>query len=374
MLENPKVQKKVKINWLVLVLFYNMASVSINFLLLWKSDYPMVKHIVHIDPKSSLPKYRQIVNSILLAIEKKSLKKGDKVPSINQICSELNLSRDTVMIAFNELKSKGILCSQPGKGYYVITTEISHEENIFVLFDEMNSFKEDLYNSLISSTKGKAVVDIYFHHFNYKVFKNLIAESNGNYTSYVIMPATFDNTNILLSKLPKDKVYILDRLKPDIKSYQTLYQDFENDFCDALNQGIELLKKYRKLIFVNPGGKEPVERVKGFERFCNTNGFNHQVLKSLEGVRPQLYEAYFVISDRDLVQMVQIAKDYKYKLGKKFGIVSFNDTMLKEVVAGGITTISTDFVEMGKTLADMVLNKKTGHFRNPSKLIVRNSL
>jgi len=368
------VQKKVKINWLVLVLFYNMASVSINFLLLWKSDYPMVKHIVHIDPKSSLPKYRQIVNSILLAIEKKSLKKGDKVPSINQICSELNLSRDTVMIAFNELKSKGILCSQPGKGYYVITTEISHEENIFVLFDEMNSFKEDLYNSLISSTKGKAVVDIYFHHFNYKVFKNLIAESNGNYTSYVIMPATFDNTNILLSKLPKDKVYILDRLKPDIKSYQTLYQDFENDFCDALNQGIELLKKYRKLIFVNPGGKEPVERVKGFERFCNTNGFNYQVLKSLEGVRPQLYEAYFVISDRDLVQMVQIAKDYKYKLGKKFGIVSFNDTMLKEVVAGGITTISTDFVEMGKTLADMVLNKKTGHFRNPSKLIVRNSL
>jgi len=334
----------------------------------------MVKRIIYIDQKSSLPKYRQIINSILLAIEKKALKKGDKVPSINQICSDLNLSRDTVMLAFNELKAKGILYSQPGKGYYIISTEIQQEENIFVLFDELNSFKEDLYNSLITNFRGKAIIDIYFHHFNFKVFKNLVAESIGNYTSYVIMPATFDSTSHLLSKFPKDKVFILDRLKPDLKNYATLYQDFENDFCDALNQGLELLKKYRKLIFINTGGKEPIERVKGFERFCTTNGFNHQVVKSLEGLRPELYEAYFVISDHDLVEIVKIAKDYKYKLGKKFGIVSFNDTILKEVVAGGITTISTDFVEMGKRLADMVLNKKSGHIRNPSKLIKRNSL
>jgi DNA-binding LacI/PurR family transcriptional regulator len=178
----------------------------------------------------------------------------------------------------------------------------------------------------------------------------------------------------LLSKLPKEKVFILDRFKPDLKMYPVLYQDFERDLCDALNQGIELLRKYRKLIFVNPGGKEPAERAKGFERFCTENGFNFQVIKSIEGIRPELYEAYFVTSDRDLVEMVKMAKYNNYKLGKKFGLVSFNDTMLKEVVAGGITTISTDFVEMGKTLADMVLNKKSGQFRNPSKLIVRNSL
>jgi DNA-binding transcriptional regulator YhcF (GntR family) len=334
----------------------------------------MAKRIIQIDSKSSLPKYRQIISSVLLAIEKKALKKGDKVPSINQICSDFSLSRDTVMLAFNELKAKGILYSQPGKGYYVITTEIQPEENIFVLFDELNSFKEDLYNSLITNLKGKAIVDIYFHHFNFKVFKNLIAESIGHYTSYIIMPATFDNTSLLISKIPKEKVFILDRLKSDLKLYPVLYQDFENDFCDALNEGLELLKKYRKLIFVNAGGKEPVERVKGFERFCNSNGISFQVVKSLDGLRPELYEAYFITSDRDLVEMVKLAKDYNYKLGKKFGIVSFNDTMLKEVVADGITTISTDFVEMGKTLADMVLSRKNIQVRNPSRLIVRNSL
>jgi DNA-binding LacI/PurR family transcriptional regulator len=169
-------------------------------------------------------------------------------------------------------------------------------------------------------------------------------------------------------------VFILDRLKPDLKIYPVLYQDFENDFYDALVEGHELLKKYRKLVFVNPGGKEPAERVKGFERFCNANGFGFQVVKSLDGLRPELYEAYFVTSDRDLVEIVKLARDYNYKLGKKFGIVSFNDTMLKEVVAGGITTISTDFIEMGKTLTDMVLSKKIVQVRNPSRLIVRNSL
>lgn len=332
------------------------------------------KRVIIIDPKSSTPKYRQIMDSVFDGIERKTLKKGDKIPSINQICADFNLSRDTVMFAFNELKSKGILKSQPGKGYYIESTELQYDEKIFVLFDELNAFKEDLYNSLINSLKGKASVEVYFHHFNYKVFKNLINESIGNYTSYIIMPAAFDNTSHLLSKLPPEKVFILDRLKPDLKRYPVVYQDFENDFYDALEKGKSFIEKYRRLVFVNPGGKEPKERVEGFVRFCEENNFKYEVVKSLTGVKPLLWEAYFLISDHDLVELVKIAKYCKFKLGKKFGIVSFNDTMLKEVVAGGITTISTDFTEMGKTLAQMVLKKENKQIRNTSKMIIRNSL
>lgn len=332
------------------------------------------RRVISINPKSSVPKYRQIIDSVLKSIEKRRLKKGDKVPSINQICSEFDLSRDTVMYAFNELKAKGILKSQPGKGYYIASTEIKVEERVFVLFDELNAFKEDLYNSLINSFKGKATVEVYFHHFNYKVFKNLITESIGNYTSYLIMPATFDNTGHLLSKLPQDRVYIIDRLKPELTKYPVVYQDFEQDFYDALVEGREMIEKYRKLVFVNPGGKEPAERSEGFKRFCEENEFKYEIVKSLNGLKPSLWEAYFLISDRDLVEMVKIAKYCKFKLGKKFGIVSFNDTMLKEVVSGGITTISTDFTEMGKTLANMVITRDKSQVRNKARMIVRNSL
>ena len=332
------------------------------------------KQIISIDHKLSVPKYRQIIDSLFVAIEKQWLKKGDKIPSINQICTDFNLSRDTVMVAFNELKAKGIIVSQPGKGYYVATTEIQMEEKVFVLFDELNAFKEDLYNSLMNEFRGKANVDVYFHHFNYKVFKNLINESIGKYTSYIIMPASFDNIGHLLAKLPADKVYILDRLKKELKNYSVVYQDFERDVYEAMVEGKRMLKKYRKLVFINPGGKEPVERTIGFEKFCIENDMAYEVQKSLSAANPSMYEAYFIISDRELVDVVKLAKKYKYKLGKRFGIVSFNNTTLKEVVAGGITTISTDFGVMGKTLAQMVLKKKKEQIRNPFKLIVRNSL
>ena len=333
-----------------------------------------MKKIIKIDPLSGKPKYRQIIDSIYNSITNNGLKKGDKIPSINQICSEFELSRDTVMVAFNELKAKGVVISQPGKGYYIATTEIQRDEKIFVLFDEFNAFKEDLYNSLIGTLKGRGSVEVFFHHFNYKVFKHLILDSIGNYTSYIIMPGTFDNINHLISKLPGDSVYILDRLKPELGKYPVVYQDFEQDLYDAMTEGARQLKKYRKLIFVHPGGKEPAERVKGFERFCREKNFDFTILKSMQGVRPQLYEAYFLTSDRDLVELVKISKEYKYKLGKKFGIVSFNDTMLKEVVAGGVTTISTDFTTMGKTLGNMVLTHRSKKVRNPSKLILRKSL
>ncbi len=278
------------------------------------------------------------------------------------------------MMAFNELKSKGILVSQPGKGYYIACSEIQHTENIFILFDELNAFKEDLYNALLNALKGKANVDIYFHHYNYRLYKKLILESVGKYTAYIIMPATFENTSHLMMGLPRDRVFILDRMKNELKNYPVVYQDFGNDFYDALTEGLTLLKKYHKLVFVHPGGKEPVERVNGFKRFCANNNFEGVVLKSLDGVQPGLFEAFFLISDHDLVKIIKAAKKFKYKVGKNFGIVSLNDTMLKEVVAGGITTISTDFSQMGRTLGDMVLARKMSQVRNPSKLIVRNSL
>jgi DNA-binding LacI/PurR family transcriptional regulator len=69
-----------------------------------------------------------------------------------------------------------------------------------------------------------------------------------------------------------------------------------------------------------------------------------------------------------------MAAEKNLKLGQDLGIVSFNDTTLKEVVAGGITTISTDFNLMGQTLARMIQDRSSGKIRNQSALIRRNSL
>jgi len=332
-----------------------------------------VKYI-QIDDSLGVPKYRQIINSIYTAISIGELKLGDKIPSLNQICTEFELSRDTVMVAFNELKAKGIINSIPGKGYYINSIEINVDQKIFLLFDELNTFKEDLYTSFLNSLDNKSTVDIYFHHFNYQVFKDLISESAGKYTSYVIMPATFDYSADIIGKLPKEKVYILDRLKDDLADYPVVYQDFEQDVYDSLNEGFELLQKYNNLIMIYPGGKEPEGRMLGFQRFCKEKGFKSEIIRNVTNKEMKSGEAYFVPSDRNLVRLVKMAAEKNLELGKDVGIVSFNDTVLKEVVAGGITTISTDFQLMGQTLARMIQERSSEKNRNHSSLIRRNSL
>ncbi len=334
----------------------------------------MTRSIIHCDPDSRVPKYRQIVLSIKRAIERKSIRIGERIPSINQVCTSCSLSRDTVMMAYNELKSLGIISSRQGKGYYVESTDLKLEEKVFLLFDELNNFKEDLYNSFVESLDSAATVDVFFHHFNYQVFKNQILEAAGKYTSYVIMPASFDNIGHLLQKLPGDRVYILDRLKPELSGYPCIYQDFESDVYESLVAANSHLSRYRRLIFIHPGGKEPQERVVGFRRFCQDHQVENKVVRSLSEVNPSLYDVFLVPSDRTLVELVKLAWEYEFEIGRKFGIISFNDSMLKEVVAGGITTISTDFHRMGELLSSMITERKPLQLKNRSSLILRNSL
>lgn len=72
--------------------------------------------------------------------------------------------------------------------------------------------------------------------------------------------------------------------------------------------------------------------------------------------------------------MIKLAKKKGYELGKEIGLISYNDTAVKEILEGGITVISTDFEMMGKAAASVILNKNVIYKRNPTKVIIRNSL
>lgn len=329
---------------------------------------------IKIDERSDIPKYRQIINSVYSAIHNERLKRGDKIPSLNEIKNTYNLSRDTVLAAFKEMKDNKIIMSTPGKGYYVSNTNIYQEEKIFLLFDELNAFKEDLYNAFKEEVGRKASIEIYFHHFNPQVLKNVIEENKNNFTSFVIMPGNISNIGASLKKLPMERTYIMDRKANISLQLGMVYQNFEKDIFDAMETGYERLQKYDRFILVSPPGKEPTERIDGFKRFCNVHNMKYKVVESMstETVMPK--EAYFVIDDRHLVNVIKQAEKHQLKLGENLGVVSFNDTMLKEVVGGGITTISTDFTLMGKKMARMVMSHSRETIENPAKLIIRNSL
>ncbi|OUR94573.1 transcriptional regulator [Flavobacteriales bacterium 34_180_T64] len=330
--------------------------------------------VISIKEGLGIPKYKQIIISIETAIVDGVYKRGDKLPSINSVRNRFSLSRDTILFAYNDLKARGIIQSIPGKGYYLINENVSVAQKIFLLFDELNTFKEDLYNSFLNNLDPNIEVDIYFHHFNYDVFSKLIYDNLGSYNSYIIMPANLDNTDIVINKLPQDKVYILDQTHLELAQYPAIYQNFEKDIFNSLTKGIRLLKKYQSLVLLFPEHKQPQGMRKGFNIFCKMHSFDHEIVDSIKQRAPKKGEVYLIPDDRNLIVIIKKIKELKLRLGKDIGIISYNDTLLKEIVEGGITTISTDFNKMGQLLAQMVLNKEHVKIENPNTLIIRNSL
>lgn len=332
--------------------------------------------LIHINDSSGIAKYKQIVASILLAIKEEKLQLGDRIPSLNVLTSKFNLSQDTVLKAYNELKNRGIISSSVGKGYFITTTEIKEQHNIFLLLDKMTAYKEVLYESMKKSAANRAVIDIYFHHGNQKVFNTLVQNAVGNFTAYVIVPIISAETDQLLTLLPKKSVYILDQgIEHYGKKYRSVCQPFEKDITKALDQAQTHINKYQHIFFVHEDQRQQFKELeKGFVNFCNLHHLPFTLLKSLKNHEVNQGDMYILTDDRDLVQIVKHCKIKELSLGTDVGLISYNDSPFKEIIAEGITTITTDFQQMGISVIDMVFNNKTEHLENPSQILFRNSL
>lgn len=321
------------------------------------------------------PIYQQIVDHFMQKIDDGLLKTDDPLPSINLLANSNNLSRDTVMMAYNELKQQGIIKAIPGKGYYVKSTNTKLQKNLFLLFDELNGFKEDLYQSFMANIPPHFNVDLFFHHFNKGVYEKLIGDNKNAYHKYIIMPSNMPGTGKPIDELPQDKVILLDQPADGTnKTYPIIYQSFHEDIYNGLQQAVERIRNYHHLILLFPGGKEPIGFQSGFTSFCSHHQLKYQVCGAFDPENMKPGNLYLCIDNRDLISVVKETRQKNLIIGQQIGIISINDTALLEIIEGGITAISTDFGEMGRRLAQMVTNNETGQIKNPSRLIVRNSL
>jgi DNA-binding transcriptional regulator YhcF (GntR family) len=332
---------------------------------------------INLDPTSSVPKYQQIVNSIIHAIDSDRLKIGDKLPSVNEVSMLTGLANKTVVQAFDQLKQIGVVSSVQYKGYFVSSSNTQSKHNIFLLFNSLTAYKEHIYESIQESLNNQGVVDIFFHHNDEKVFNTLIEQSIGKYTEYIIMPIDDPAKNESLQKLPQDKIYILDLGYKDLGAkYPSVCQYFDEDIYHALSEGLARARKYKKLILVlGPStSKRLLENIKtGFTKFCRENEFEWEVILRVKNREPRAGELYILLNDQDLVQLVKKVSERALTLGTDVGILSYNETPIKEITANGIATISTDFTKMGKEIIRLILTKSREQTKNPSFLISRNS-
>lgn len=342
---------------------------------------------VKIDESSRLPKYQQIVNSIIHNISVGNFVMDQKIPSINSFSEEFYISRDTVEKAYGILKKRNIITSIRGKGYYITRTKLISKVNILFLINKLSSYKLMIYNSFLNNIGPNSHTDLHIYHCDESLFVNLINKHKSAYDYFVVMPhfkteelkhiSTTKEVAAALSQIPKDKLILLDNANDALEeSAINIYQDFENDVYNALTDGLYQIKKYKKIILVYPERAMypyPKRILFGIRKFCIEHDFEFEIQEEVyDDMILFKGDLIITIEESDLVTLIKQIRENEYILGKEIGVISYNDTPLKELL--GITVISTDFKIMGETAAKMILNKEKGSLKVPFNFIDRESM
>ncbi len=329
------------------------------------------KEIIHISHQSDIPKYQQIVTSIIDAVSKNNLTKGSALPSVNAICKLHRLSRDTVFKAYSILKDYGIVQSVPNKGYFIA----DETKKVLLVLDTFKAYKEVLYHSFINHIPENIITDVQFHHYKIDNFKAIINNSIGKYYKYIIM--NFDDPQVmeLIGKLDKQKLLLIDWNIHADKDHNFVGQDFGRSFFESLKEAIPLFKKYRRIDFLYPTFTyHPKETIRFFERFCEEYGFTYRIFQDPKKFAVEKNVAYISVSDRMLGNFLEQCKNKKLEPGQDAGFLSYNETPTKKFIYKGISVVSTDFTEMGAKAAEFVAKNEAMQHYVPTKLIIRESL
>jgi len=346
----------------------------------------LIKYI-KIDENSRVPKYQQIIDSIIHNISIGNLTMDQKIPSINMLSEEFYLSRDTIEKAYSILKKRNIITPIRGKGYYISRTQLISKVNILFLVNKLSSHKLRTYNYFVDAIGANSHIDLHIYHCDETLFLNLLDKNKSAYDYYIIMPhfkteelshvSFTDKVIKAIQNIQLEKLIILDNIKPILGGVLgEIYQDFENDIYFALTEGLSQIKKYEKTILIYPEKAVypyPRRILHGFRKFCVKHKLDFEILDRVyDDMILKKGDLFVTIEEADLVNLVKQVREDEYELGTDIGIISYNDTPLKELL--GITVISTDFKVMGETAANIILNKKKEKLKVPFNFINRESL
>ncbi len=344
-------------------------------------------NLIQLDVNSVVPKYIQIIDAIIHNISNGNIKIGEKIPSINKLSQEIYLSRDTVERAYSILKKRNVLVSVHGKGTYVAETELISKPKILFLVNKLSPYKMKIYNSFLNKMGDNARIDIQSYHCDETLFLELMEKYKLSYDSFVIMPhfrtknlthiSTTEKVTKVISKIPKENLVLLDNKDHKIEGeFIEVYQDYKNDIITALNQGSQAIAKYNKLTIVYPKTSfypYPKSILEGFKKYCVQNNFKFEIIEEVtEQTEIAPKNLFITLEDNDLVKVVNKIRSSRYDIGKDIGVISYNDSPLKQLL--GITVITTNFTSMGEQAAKMILEKKKEKVKILVNFIERASL
>lgn len=318
-----------------------------------------------IDPGGRDAIYRQLVSQVEQALHSGKLKAGEQIPSMNELAAKLNISRETVKKAYGILVKKGLIQPKQGKGFYTADVNASAHPRVLVLFDKFSVYKQILFNAFAERLAGAAEIIILNHNQSIDLLEHYLDDNLDNFDFYLLAPhfpldeATQQRAVKQLSRIPYRKLIMLDRLQPDFPGqYGAVYQDFDNDIYDGLTEGMDAASLNRRLrVITLPMSLYGSHVVKGVKRFVTQNHVQAEFMTSVPD-SIERGDTFLLLNsqlDAGLVALAHKIQQAGLVIGQDVFIISYNESDMNELVLGGLTTVSTDFREMGRLAANMVL-------------------
>src|SRR5271170_1854582 len=73
----------------------------------------------HLDSRSGVSPYLQIVQQVRQALRVGMLREGDQLPTVKEVVGQLAINPNTVLKAYRELEHEGLASARPGVGTFV---------------------------------------------------------------------------------------------------------------------------------------------------------------------------------------------------------------------------------------------------------------
>ncbi|RVT71991.1 GntR family transcriptional regulator [Flavobacterium sufflavum] len=343
-------------------------------------NYNSFKDILSISDYSRVRKHRQIINSVLSATTIGSLKLNDKLPSVNELAIDCNISRDTVVRAYTFLKENDIIDSIPGKGYYIKSITNKYKPKVFLLLNSLSPQMKKIYDAFAEALQDRANIDVYIYQNDYNQFKNHILDNNTKEYTHYVLATNFedkDYIDFIKNEVAVDKLILLEGNSEQLgDEIACVYQNLESDFFQVLEELECYFRKYKGIKLVLPkNNKIPNEIRDSLAKFCHQYHYKFRIVEDLNNEKLERNTVYVNFdNDESLVNLIKKINCTDFVLGKDIGLLSYDDNPLKELLAGGITVISHVFEKIGYQLADTILNNESEQLLEPLNVIIRKSL
>ena len=76
----------------------------------------------HLDTRSGVSPYQQLVQQVRRALRLGLLVQGDQLPTVKEVVAQIAINPNTVLKAYRELEHTGLVAARPGVGTFVTAT------------------------------------------------------------------------------------------------------------------------------------------------------------------------------------------------------------------------------------------------------------